>query len=240
MQKPDLEKFPWNPKWGIGNYLRFAPYIDPNEIHRIIEVGSRDAIDAILLGFLYECPVYAFECNPQGLELCYKNAEKYPYVKIVPLACWNETQAIQFFPIVPSGDGSLPNIGASSCFSVRPGSCESAYVQGDPITVQAVRLDEWMQENETEAIDLLCLDCQGATLKVLQGLGEKLRRVKYLITEAYLVPAWEGEALYPEIRDYLEEKGFSPVVVKQNFSPEEKPPPAPFCDILFINRSRTQ
>jgi FkbM family methyltransferase len=198
------------------------------KIRLVFEVGSRDALDAIFLGHFYKCPVYAFECHPQGLEICYHNVTNYPYVTVVPLACWNETKLVPFYPVIEShGSKSHPvNIGASSILVARKDGCDAHHIQGDSITVQAVRLDEWMIEHNIEQVDLLCMDTQGTTLQVLQGMGKFLEKVKYIITEVYLSPSFEGEALYPEISKFLTEKGFYVVM---------EPPGSGFSDVVFIN-----
>lgn len=214
--------------FGNGDYLKWNRYIDPQKVHQIVEVGSRDAIDSILLGYYYQCPVIAFECNPEGLERCYKNVEKYPYVTVVPMACYSETKDLLFYPVKESNGGSIPtNIGGSSLFKVREGGPEKSHKQGPPISVHATRLDTYMEENGIQEIDLLCMDVQGATLEVLKGLGEKLHHVKYIITEVYFTPAWYGETLFPEIAKFLEGYGFALVPTAMN---------GPFCDVMFIRK----
>ena len=68
------------------------------------------------------------------------------------------------------------------------------------------------------------MDTQGTTLQVLQGMGKFLDKVKYIITEVYESPSFEGEALYPEIRRFLTGRGFR--VVKE-------PPGYGFSDVVF-------
>src|SRR5690349_4844090 len=53
--------------YGQGDYLHpnFLKFIDKNQVHFILEIGSRDAIDALDLSQFYQSHVCAFECNPQ-------------------------------------------------------------------------------------------------------------------------------------------------------------------------------
>ncbi len=221
--------FIFEPIYGNGNYLQHSNFIDKKNIKIIFEVGSRDAIDAVRLGYYYQCPVYAFECNPQAVEICNHNVKNYPFVTVVPLACWHESTTLPFYPVVESHGGTYPvNIGGSSLLKTLPNGVDAHHKQGKPTMVQAIRLDNWMEENNISQIDLLCMDTQGATLHVLQGLGEKLTKIKYIITEAYLQPSFEGEALYPEIKEMLVKAGFE--VAK------EPSPHAVFTDVLFINK----
>ncbi len=219
----------YEPVYGIGDYLQYKDFLDSREIRLIFEIGSRDAIDAIRLGYTYQCPVFAFECHPHALKLCFQNVRNYPYVTVVPYACWNETKSLPFYPVVESHGGRYPvNIGASSLLVARKNGCDKEHVQGNPIAVQAVRLDEWMAQHRIASVDLVCMDCQGASLQVLQGMGSYLKTVKYLITEVYLKPSFEEEALFPEIKQMLEDQGF--------FLAQE-PVGEDFCDVLFINRN---
>lgn len=219
----------YQPVYGPGNYLQYANYINSSDIKLIFEIGSRDAIDAIQLGYYYKCPVFAFECNPPALEISYHNIQDYPYVTMVPHACWNETKPLPFYPVILSHNGAYPvNIGASSLLVARKDGCDSHHIQGNPIIVQGVRLDEWMDEQQIGQVDLICMDTQGATLQVLQGLGKYLSKVKYIITEVYLSPSFVGEALYPEIKEWLEKRGFRVA---------QEPAGGPFSDVLFINYS---
>ncbi len=217
------------PIWGSGDYLRFAHLFNPDEIKLVFEIGSRDALDAIFISDYYQCPVYAFECHPQALGICFHNAKNYPQVNVVPYACWNETKMLPFYPVIESeGDKNHPvNIGGSSLFVTRPDGCETAHKQGSPILVLGTRLDDWMRSNHIEQVDLLCMDAQGATLQILQGMGPFLDRVKYIITEVYETPSFVGEHLYPEIKQFLSERGFQVV---------QEPPGSGFSDVVFIKQ----
>jgi hypothetical protein len=77
-----------------------------------------------------------------------------------------------------------------------------------PQIVQGIRLDDWIKKEQIKRIDLLCVDVQGAALKVLQGLGENLADIKYIITEADYDDQYVGQAFYAEINDFLIANGF--------------------------------
>ena len=48
----------------------FLENIDKSAVQTIFELGSRDLLDAHKLQDYYDCLVYAFECNPDCLEIC--------------------------------------------------------------------------------------------------------------------------------------------------------------------------
>ena len=196
--------------YGQGVYLdrAFTQHIHNDSIETILEIGSRDAIDALELSDYYRTHVYAFECNPEALKTCYHNIGNNPNVTLVPLACWDTSDKIPFYPVTASVDTQLPiNIGASSCLKINPDGIDHDSIQAQTM-VTAVRLEHWMEQEKLDRIDLLCLDVQGATLQVLSGLGEHIKRTKYIITEGYHQPGYLGEALAAEIAAYLRANGF--------------------------------
>lgn len=197
-------------RYGTGNYVeKFRQTtFDPKEVETIVEVGSRDAIDAIELSDYFKKHVYAFECNPEGIEICRKNIGKNPNVTLVEKAAWVHTGSIYFFPFDNPGDDR--NIGASSCFPLRSKPLRKYQTK---IDVDAIRLDEWMDEVGLETIDLLCMDCEGATWQVLRGLGDKLQHVKYLITELNFVKMHRTRVSYDMLHTFLISEGFSQIQI---------------------------
>ena len=103
----------------------------------------------------------------------------------------DKTGKIPFFPTIHE-DGKTSDPGSSSCFKMTEKTLK-AYSQAD-IEVPAIRLDEWLKIKKIESIDLICMDTQGATLKILQGMGEFLKKAKYIVTEC------EKNRLYEEER----------------------------------------
>lgn len=204
---PKYQPYPAEKPKGEGAYLQFAKKIDGNEINTIFEIGSRDAKDAIDLSNLYQCHVYAFECNPAAIELCKKTISSNPNVTLVPMGIWDEAGEMKFYHVV---DG---NIGASSFFQFNPKAknypdiVKEGLVQ-EAITVTTTRLDQYLKANDVSNIDLLCMDVQGAAYQVLKSLGSQLRKVKYIIVELETHPIYEGEMLYKDVDKFLAKNGF--------------------------------
>ena len=212
-------------KMGDGSYLLFSKKIKKGEINSIFEIGSRDAKDAIDLSNYFRCHVFAFEANPAAIEICKKNIENNPNVTLIPLAVWNRSCPISFYQIA---DG---NIGASSCFMFNteaknyPEIVKEGLTQ-QKITVEAIRLDEFLEKMQFDGIDLLCLDVQGAAFQVLESLGQYLPKIKYIIIELELEPIYSGEVLYQTVDKYLINRGF----VRAS---RPLPPYALFGDVLY-------
>jgi FkbM family methyltransferase len=211
---------------GQGDYLNpvFTSWINKDLVKGILEIGSRDAIDALDLSAYYKTHVYAFECNPEAIQICKQNIGNNPNITLVPLAAWNQTTSLSFFPVIPGGQ--VVSLGSSSLFKFDPaGPVQNTQIQGE-LVVNAIRLDEWIEEQSIENIDLICIDAQGATLQVVQGLEKYLPKVKYIIAEAEYQRYYLGEALYQEIEAYLRSQGFSPVTQINHHGL--------YADVLFV------
>ena len=192
----------------VGDYLNpeFTSLIDKDRIKTIVEVGSRDCLDAIDLAEYYEeSTILCFECNPQTINQCFVNLQMAPF---------QIRSRIHFFPF---GVGSKEetrffykwkdkrNPGASSFLSRK----KDAYNQEQTAEeIQIKRLDTVLIERGATKIDLLCLDIQGFELEALRGLGNLLQEVTYIITETP-----KGESLYEapneeEVMNFFHQHGF--------------------------------
>jgi len=184
-------------KWWTDN-------IDKTSIKVIVECGSRDCLDAIKLQEYYNVnTVYSFECNPESILVCEENIKNKENIKLIPLAVYNENKEVEFCPT--DMDKSIDkNIGASSLLWHRD---QVEYIQ-KKILVKGIRLDTFMKEENINKIDLLCMDLQGAEYLALEGLGERIHDVHYLITEISFQSYYQGDMLMPELTKMLDSKGF--------------------------------
>jgi FkbM family methyltransferase len=190
-----------------SSYLnkRFTSRINGDRIQTIIECGSRDGMDALALYDHYHTgQIYVFECNPEAILLCKENLKAYPFIKLVEKAVYNENKIVNFYPT--DMDKSVDkNLGASSMLWHRDNKVEFFQKKTQ---VPAIRLDTFMQKEKLDKIDLLCMDVQGVEMQVLEGLGDKLSKVQYIITEVSFEHYYEGDCLFEEIRKYLDNRGF--------------------------------
>jgi FkbM family methyltransferase len=189
-------------------------YLEPqfiiNEpIKTIFELGSRDLNDAIKLSEYYNADVYAFECNPDCLVECYKKNVR--RVKLIDKAISLTGGPVTFHPFDLT---KYDNMGSSSMllidFSKRNKS-DPDYNRENPqkmITVDSTRLDTFMDSENIQKIDLLCIDLQGYELEALRSLGEHLRKVKYIITECSIESTYIGGATFGNLNNYLQSYNF--------------------------------
>lgn len=187
-------------------YDTIKEFISDNDIHTILDLGSRDAEQSIELSKIYpNAKVYAFECYPQSYELCISNSKQFQNISIIQKAVHNFDGKCEFYPI----DTTLSaNTGASSLLVSSGKYNNIEALPQTKIIVDAIRLDSWAQENNVSQIDIIWMDLQGAELLALQGLGNLLDKVKAIYTEVEYNEIYSKQALFPELNNFLQKKGF--------------------------------
>ena len=183
----------------------FTDRIKKDFINTIMECGSRDCLDAVALYNYYKPKVlYSFECNPESTPICVENINGIENIKLIQKAVGRVEGQIKFYAtdMLRSID---KNIGASSLLVHRDNQQE--YFQKE-IEVECIRLDTFMQQNNVETIDLLCMDLQGAELLAIEGLGRRLGDVHYIISEISMKSYYHGDMLYCDFNKVMEGKGF--------------------------------
>lgn len=79
------------------------------------------------------------------------------------------------------------------------------------ITVPTITLDTWAQQHTIDHIDFMWLDLQGLALPVLKGSINILKTVHALFVELEFIEAYEGQAQYEQVKDWLEAQGFTAI-----------------------------
>jgi len=210
----------------MSTYLQFSNFIKKDDVKLILEIGSRDIIDSIQLSRYYtNSKIYAFECNPDGINECRKNIslvdeQTRSRINLIEKAVHIENSKVKFYPFDVT---KYNNIGASSMykidFSGRPpheedlswGKYEPGFVQKE-IEVDGTRLDTFCEENYIDSIDIICMDLQGYELQALKSLGGKISNVKHIITETSFISTYVGGCNFEEMHNFLREFGFYFVV----------------------------
>lgn len=224
----------------------FTDNINKDKVKTTFELGSRDLQDAVLLKNYYNCKVYAFECNPDCLVECNKtmatfNESDKSQIYLINKAVSLDNGDITFYPFDLT---KYNNMGSSSLlkidFSMRNRS-DPDYNRTNPqkeITVKGIRLDTFMTDNNISNIDLLCIDLQGYELNALKSLGDKINKVRYIITECSIQNTYINGASFLELHAFLEQNGFTYVCSNKfgiNFPNTTLTGFSEF-DALFINK----
>ena len=183
------------------------------DTYTIFDIGSRDCIQSIeFYKVLKNAKIYAFECNPNTLELCKENIDSYKdRITLIEGAVTDYNGEITFYPINQEKtittwkDG---NPGASSLFKSN-GFYDKieTYIQ-DEIKTNCHRLDYIMEIHNIPNVDIIWMDLQGAELLALKSLGKHLKNVQYIYTEVSHKPMYENQVLFDELHQFLIKNNF--------------------------------
>ena len=189
------------------NYTWALPHL-PSKLHSIVEIGSRDSLDAIFLSNVFNCEVVAFEPNPSQTKICQSNIDKSGSdVKLRTEALSNQTSTIDFFAV---DVGIYNNVGASGLFKINfVNRADDDPDRNHPpvqvkVEVKAIRWDSL----GLPCPELVAMDCEGAELLALMGFGTELSKVKYIVSEASQTAIGDGACTYKQLDKFLREKNF--------------------------------
>lgn len=187
----------------IDNFIKHMFGVDPNFSPRVIlDIGSRDLGQSLEFNSVFpNAMIYAFEPNPEQFEICLQLSKKYSNIGVDKLAVGEIDGPCKFF-ITPG------NIGASSTLEPLdvPFGTTNMYHE---VSAMMIRLDTWMRLRNIEQIDVLWLDTQGIELMALRGMGEHLKKVKFIHCEAAERGYYKGHILKPELEEYLKSMDFN-------------------------------
>ena len=178
----------------------------------IFDIGSRDCIQSIeFYNNFPNAKIYAFECNPNTLPLCRENIKVYTdRIILIEGAVADYDGEITFYPIDQKNtittweDG---NPGASSLFKSNGTYTPEYYVQNE-IRTNCHRLDTIMTKYGVDRVDIVWMDLQGAELLALKSLGNKLKDVDLIYTEATYKEIYTGQVMFDELNRFMLDNDF--------------------------------
>lgn len=187
----------------------------------IIEAGAHVGGDTRAMARRWRgATIHAFEPVPELFDHLEQNVRGLPGVHCHRLALGAVSGSAPMWLSSGASDGSS---------SLRPPKTHLTShpdVEFDTVaTVESVTLDDWSKERDLLP-DLLWLDLQGGELDALRGGEAVLEHVRLIHSEVSVIEEYEGCALYPELRAWLEERGFRVLV-------EALPADAPQGNVLF-------
>jgi FkbM family methyltransferase len=162
----DIEQF---------SYLFNIFYSEPFKITQtiqespiIVDGGANIGMTSIYFHSRFpKATIYAFEPSPANIELLTHNLSNIQCSHIQQKALWDESKELIF------------NISECSRYN-------SAFNQEKttrPVPVEAVRLSDWLETNRIRKIDVLKLNVEGAEIKAIRGLGNRIADVGLIIGE---------------------------------------------------------
>jgi len=172
------------------NYSWAIPYI-LEKIQFIVEVGSRDAIDAIHLSKHFAAAVFSFEPDPECYQTCLDNLAREEQLPISLYSkALSDTNGLAPFNVYSTGNSSL--------FKHK---------------TEAIKSIEILQVNRFDALgisspDLLVIDAQSCEYQILRGFGDLLLKTKYVIFETGFNSIYDSSKNFDACSSYLENLGF--------------------------------
>lgn len=160
----------------------------------------------------------------RGLPVVWVEAHPVIYQRLLAnIDAYNEQQAL--CGVLADVDGREVDFGRSATMN---GQSSSMFAFGadahalwpdqelemiERLTLPTITLDSLLAQNDIDPADydFWVLDVQGAELLALQGAMQSLRSCRALLTEASTVEVYRGGSRWPELRDHLQARGFSPL-----------------------------
>lgn len=191
-------------------------YLPKNPI--ILEAGAYDGKDTQnMKSFWPSATIYSFEPDPENFKKLSARTKNLSAVYISSLALSDTNGQATFYR---SDDPKhKDNKQSGSLLEPKDHLKYSPVTFDEKIIVPTITIDTWATKNNVQHIDLLWLDMQGAELLALKAGQSILKTVTAIYTEVEFVEAYKEQALYGEIKQWLEEQGFT--MIAQDF-PIEK------------------
>ena len=168
-----------------------------------IDCGAHDGADSVELAEILGGMVHAFEPVPSIFERLKKRTNAFSNIACYNLALSNESGEQYFFVSEGGSDASSSLLEPQEHLLDHPDTHFS-----NKIEVQAIKLDEWAQQQHITRVDMLWLDMQGFELHMLKESKTILDTVSVIHTEVSTKETYKGVSLYKDYRAFLEKKGF--------------------------------
>lgn len=187
------------PKSFIRKFLPDAPVI--------IEAGAHVGIDTLEMSRVWpKGSIHAFEPVPDIFAKLAENTKGLRNVKLYPCALGAATGTARIFVSGGTSDGS------SSLLEPKEHLTEHPEVHfNSRIEIPVMTLDDWSEKYGVRNADLLWLDMQGNELAAMKAGERILGTVRAIHIEVSLKEVYRGVPLYPEVRQWLEARGFKVV-----------------------------
>ena len=201
---------------------KYKPLLGKDKIKTIFEIGSRDGFDAIALSKEYpNSHIHSFECNPLTSDICRRNiqqSQQRQNISFYNFALGKDAGKFPFYSYVKDADTpfALESSGSSSFFKRDDFLQSQKYIKD----VDVIRVDNFCFEKNIKKIDLLCMDVQGFELNILQGCGDLLYNIDYIILEVTkpdAISVYNLSPTYQHVNDFMTANGFDKsLIIEEN------------------------
>ena len=163
---------------------KFLKKILSNDINVLIDVGSHkgEYITNIIKNFKYN-KIYSFEPNPKIFSVLNKKLSNKKNIKLNFLGVGDCEKIEILHQNLESSSTSINKLNTSSKYFkkkylfLNPLNNKSIT---RPVEIKVITLSSFIKKNEIPNIDLLKIDTEGYELKVIKGLGEEIKKIKFI------------------------------------------------------------
>lgn len=179
-----------------------------NESPLILDVGANKGQTAI--GYRQAFPnarIICFEPFPQSYADMHERLQADEGIELLPYAVADQPGQ-RIFHINPKADATNSLLGRET--SGRRYFLKENNLP-ETITVEAITLDQFLEERGIATVAILKLDVQGGEWLALQGAARSLARQAFhlIYTETFFVSHYEGSVLFPELCRFLDGCGYT-------------------------------
>lgn len=222
-------KLPFDNADGLEIMMAFCKKFLPNR-PIILEAGAFDGKETVKMHKIWPDSItYAFEPVPEIYTWLKNNTHGIANIHCFPLALSDKNGLAEFHL---SEEPNKPDVPSQSASLLPPKEHlkRSTTLFKKKIEVPTINIKTWAEIYNVNNIDLIWFDLQGFELNILKAMPDNLiNTVKVIVTEVEFIEAYEGQYLYEDIKEWLENKGF--ILVARNF---DLPPGYWFGDAIFV------
>jgi FkbM family methyltransferase len=171
----------------------------------ILEAGAHKGTDTVeMANYWLKGIIHAFEPVPSIYSQLTQNTKHLDNVKCYPLALGSRTGPSEMYLSSGASDGSSSLLKPKEHRKIHP---DVFFLE--KIQVQQITIDCWAKQNNIQNVDFLWLDLEGNELSALKKSQTILHHVKAVYSEVNLVENYKGCALYPVLRNWMADMGFT-------------------------------
>ena len=187
-----------------------------NEKPLIFDIGANIGQTAVKYrNYFPDAIIHSFEPVPELYRILSSKAKKSWNIYAYPLALGDFVGKAKFY--VSEIFTNQPSASSSLLAPKEHLACAPHVSFKQEIEVNVTTIDAWAADHGVDAIDFMWLDMQGYELNALMAAPRILKTVSVILTEVEFVEAYEGQYLYADVKEFLEQQGFT--LIATNFLP---------------------
>lgn len=205
-------QLPYNLSWQIRPKGALLSYLESHSI-RVMDVGARGGSVPELNPLEALVDYVAFDADDKEALRLSSGTHPYARYRIFPHFIGEAEGNIPFYLYQSPGESSClePNIRYQSEF-------DPSFKIRETVTVNTQALDDVLNRESLAAPDFLKIDVQGMTLSVLKGAEQNLGTIPLIEVESEFYRMYEGQSLFYETGQYLDQKGYVLLYMNRVFS----------------------